>query len=751
MRNVLGIGVGLLLWAAAPAAAEVDSAVLEAQEQRIAAMDKARPSVLAVFSSTGRGGGSGVVISADGFALTNFHVVRPCGNAMKCGMPDGEVYDAVVVGLDPTGDVALIKLFGRDDFPAAEMGDSDAVQVGDWCFAMGNPFLLATDFQPTVTYGIVSGTHRYQYPAGTILEYADCIQTDASINPGNSGGPLFDAEGRLIGINGRGSFEKRGRVNVGVGYAISINQIKNFLGYLHSGRIVDHATLGATVAFDAEGRVVVSDILESSDAFRRGLRYDDEIVSFGGRPITTPNQFKNVLGIYPKGWRVPLSYVREGEQYDIFVRLQGVHRTDELVELTEGRQQRRIPMPIPKPEPKPGDEPEEPEDGEWEDEEEEGDKPEKPEKAPAEEKPAAPEEKQADGNQGGKPGGGPAADRKPAPDSGAQPDSGKEPADEPDQEKPAKDEADADGSKGGESKRDADEKAGKPKPKIERRIQQIPVPKPGDPHRAGRARQAAPMPEIVKKHFEAKRGYANYYFNKLHRDRVLKAWGQKSDFAGLGGAWVLAGRLDTGSEFEMALTNDAVSLSLPKNKLSWDATPELAASPEPRNSGGLFPALHLWRRLALLGADRFGDVSYLGKAPMLGREGLVDVLVGLHAGVECRFFFDPDEGHLLALEFYPAEDVDPCEVYFGGFRELEGRMLPERMEVRHGDAVFAVFELKAFAFGEGELPEASSAEKEQDRREKAEEADGEEEAPEEKQEKPDEDPVPEVPESDGET
>ena len=84
-------------------------------------------------------------------------------------------------------------------------------------------------------------------PAGTLLEYTDCLQTDASINPGNSGGPLFDAEGRLIGINGRGSFEKRGRVNVGVGYAISINQIKNFLGYLHSGRIVDHATLGARV------------------------------------------------------------------------------------------------------------------------------------------------------------------------------------------------------------------------------------------------------------------------------------------------------------------------------------------------------------------------------------------------------------------------------------------------------------------------------------------------------------------------
>ena len=87
--------------------------------------------------------------------------------------------------------------------------------------AMGNPFLLATDFTPTVTFGLVSGVHRYQYPEGKgLLEYTDCIQIDTSINPGNSGGPLFNMNGELIGINGRGSFDKRGRVNSGVGYAI---------------------------------------------------------------------------------------------------------------------------------------------------------------------------------------------------------------------------------------------------------------------------------------------------------------------------------------------------------------------------------------------------------------------------------------------------------------------------------------------------------------------------------------------------
>jgi len=123
-----------------------------------------------------------VVIARDGYALSNFHVVLPCGRALQCGMADGRVYDAVLVSIDPTGDVALIKLFGRDDFPCAELGDSDQVRPGDWVFAMGNPFLLATDMQPTVTYGIVSGVHRYQFPAGTLLEYADCLQIDASIN-----------------------------------------------------------------------------------------------------------------------------------------------------------------------------------------------------------------------------------------------------------------------------------------------------------------------------------------------------------------------------------------------------------------------------------------------------------------------------------------------------------------------------------------------------------------------------------------
>ena len=346
-RNMTGPALLAMLLCSAfaahfAAAAEPDEAVLKAEAARIAAVAKVTPTVVCIFAKEGQGGGSGVLISPEGYALTNFHVTREAGTAMKCGLSDGKLYDAVIVGVDPTGDLAMIQLLGRDDFPAAELGDSDKMQAGDWCFTAGNPFLLATDFHPSIAYGIVSGTHRYQYPDGTLLEYADCIQVDAAINPGNSGGPLFNAQGQLIGINGRGSFEKRGRVNVGVGYAISGNQLHNFIGSLKSGRVVDHATLGATVSTAEDGRVTVSDILENSDAYRRGLRVDDEIVRFAGRDIRSANSLKNIVGIFPKGWRVPLTYRRDGQVFDTMVRLRGVHHEGELAELMEEPQMPRI-------------------------------------------------------------------------------------------------------------------------------------------------------------------------------------------------------------------------------------------------------------------------------------------------------------------------------------------------------------------------------------------------------------------------
>lgn len=592
-RAIPALAVGwALFWPSwARAAAAPPEAVLAAEARRIAVMAKAKDAVVAVFDAAGQGGGSGVVITADGFALTNFHVARPCGNAMKCGMADGRVYDAVIVGLDPTGDIALIRLFGRNDFPYAELGDSDRLRAGDEVFAMGNPFLLTTDFQPTATFGIVSGVHRYQPPDGSLLEYADCIQTDASINPGNSGGPLFDCQGRLVGINGRCSFDKRGRVSVGVGYSVSINQIKNFLGHLRSGRIVDHAELNARAGSDDQGRVVVSEINEDSDAYRRGLRTDDEIVSFGGRPISSPNGFKNVLGIFPEGWRVPLSYRREGKRYDVLVRLAATHSREKLLE--EITERRPHPMPLPKP----------------------GEKPE---------------------------------------------------------------------SKPKEGKRRI-----KVKPSL-------PIPDGILP--ADMLAPRTPIPAIVKKHFEEKHGYANYYFNEHEQERVWNAWKGRADLRGLAGPWTIAGNLEGGAGFRFHLTDANGLLEAPVGDVKWTAGPQFSASLLPEHSGGLLPALYLWRRLALEGPKGFGEFYYQGTAPWAGREGLMDVLVGLYRGVQCRFYFDPGQGRLCGMEMTAGEHADPCEITFSEYHDVDGRSLPGRMEVRLGDEAFGVFKLGQYVF-----------------------------------------------------
>jgi S1-C subfamily serine protease len=631
----LAVCLGLLVaLPAVSAQAEVDPAVLAAQKQRIEAIAKAKNASVSVFAAGGRGGGSGVVITPDGYALTNFHVVKPAGSIMHCSMPDNELYEAVIVGIDPVGDVALIKLLGRDDFPCAELADSDEVKAGDYCFAVGNPFLLATDFQPTVTWGIVSGVHRYQYPAGTLLEYADCIQTDAAINPGNSGGPLFDGQGRLIGINGRGSFEKRGRVNVGVGYAISINQIKNFMGYLRSGRIVDHATLGANMTTDEDGHVVVANILESSDAYRRGLRYGDEVVAFGGRAITTVNGFKNALGIFPKGWRVPLSFRRDGEQYDVYVRLAGVHRDGELIDKIQQPQVQPQPQPKKDDDQTPDDEPEKKQGSKEEDK--------KPQDEDAKEK-------------------------------GPQEDSKDEDAEESDPEK--------------EEKKDETPKI-KPRKIQPGRPRQLPV----NPHGAQEA-----FSKEAKAQYKARRGYANYYFNERNRDRVWKAFTQRGDFAGLGDAWRLDGAV-AGAPIEITLADDAVNGVFPGGPAAIDPRKDLDVQLDPPASGGLLAALHLWHRLLTVGPKSYGDLYYQGTVPLPGRDGLFDSLHGTYNVVESRFLFDPETGELASVEFYPVDHDDPCEVQMSDYREVAGRMMPHRLEVRHGDHLYGVIELKKISF-----------------------------------------------------
>jgi serine protease Do len=313
------------------------SSLLQREAARIETIERITPSVVCVMAASGEGGGSGVLISPDGFAISNYHVTSGSGTFMKCGLSDGKLYDAVIVGIDPTGDVALLKMIGRTDFLAAQPGNSDAVKVGDEVMALGNPFLLASDFTPTVTYGIVSGVRRYQYPANTFLEYTDCIQIDASINPGNSGGPLFDINGYWIGINGRASFEKRGRVNSGAAYAISVNQVLKFVDHLKCGLIVDHGVTEFTVETNTDGEVVVKQISELSEAWRRGLRPQDQILSFAGRIVTSANDLQNILGTFPEGTRVPFRWRNREGVHENTIRLRPLHAFQSAPELPEER------------------------------------------------------------------------------------------------------------------------------------------------------------------------------------------------------------------------------------------------------------------------------------------------------------------------------------------------------------------------------------------------------------------------------
>jgi S1-C subfamily serine protease len=319
-RNV---AAGASLAVAADELGDALAAVRSDEASRVGVFAHAAKAVVCVFSDDQRGGGgSGVVIDPQGYGLTNFHVVQPFVESRRGfgGLSDGRLYPLKVLGIDPGGDIAMFKLEGKQHFDYAPLGDSDTLCVGQWVAAMGNPFMLAEDFSPTVTLGVISGLHRYQEGQGNVLEYADCVQVSTSINPGNSGGPLFDLDGRLIGINGRASFEERGRVNVGLGYAVSINQIKRFMPGLRAGRQLEHGTLGATVR-SAGGELLVSAVQPFSAAERAGVQLGDDLLEVAERRVRTSNDYNNILATLPADWPVTLKLRRNRQPIAVTARL----------------------------------------------------------------------------------------------------------------------------------------------------------------------------------------------------------------------------------------------------------------------------------------------------------------------------------------------------------------------------------------------------------------------------------------------
>ncbi|MDR2762809.1 MAG: trypsin-like peptidase domain-containing protein [Planctomycetaceae bacterium] len=619
-----------------------DSKIFGEQTLADTKLESAFQSTVVIFSadpSGQAGGGSGVVISPDGYAVTNFHVVQPCGPAMKCGMADGKLYDAVVVGLDPVGDLALIKLLGRENFPFSNLADSDNVKVGQTAYSMGNPFLLSLDLNPCVARGIVSGVHRYQFPSGSFLEYTDCIQTDAAVNPGNSGGPLFNESGEIIGINGRCSFEKRGRVNVGIGYAISSNQVKYFLGVLKSGQIVDHAAMNAVVSMDNHNRVKFDDVREISDAYRSGLRYDDELLQFAGRAVDSSNTFKNLVGIFPKGWRLPVT-VRdnENERFKIFVRLSGLHSESELIEMTE----KMIEPPIVKPEFRKLLEEQE-----------------KKRKHALEKDKDKNNDKNKNKNQ----------------------DNNNRNENSDDQKNNQK------------TDKKTDEKT-----EIPEGFQEVEIEIEGKKVKVLQRKQF--ITEAVKPYYEKKKGYANFYFNRFELARVLKKWRNAFD-ANSKTAWKLSGKIRNRVEtFDFTIDDKGIDYKLPIERGFWDVnqmkntdTFLMAATSFyqlPRGSGGLFSALYVFRQLALNDAIEEAEVIYLGTAPIGGNlDKLYDVCLVEHWKInnEIKLYFDPNSGEIAQIEMFADALESPCEILF---QQVDNK---REIEVRCGRAIYGTFVL----------------------------------------------------------
>jgi S1-C subfamily serine protease len=318
----------LLVCIAAPLARAQDApSALELvradEDRRCAALAAVSRTVVCVFEDQRcTVGGAGVLIDSAGYGLTNFHVVAAILDSRRAygGLADGRLYPLRVIGIDPGGDIALFKLEHGGPFEYATFADADQLRVGQWLAALGNPFLLAEDFIPTITLGVVSGLHRYQYGAGNLLEYADCVQVSASINPGNSGGPIVDLAGHVVAIAGRASFEERGRVNVGLAYGVPINQVRRFMPALRAGRMCLHGTLGTTVQLISH-ELIFNAVQEFSPAGRAGIELGDVLLSINSQPVRTPNEFNNAIASLPAGWPVAVGLRRGGQELVVQTRL----------------------------------------------------------------------------------------------------------------------------------------------------------------------------------------------------------------------------------------------------------------------------------------------------------------------------------------------------------------------------------------------------------------------------------------------
>jgi serine protease Do len=268
---------------------------------------------------TRSGLGSGVIIKQEGnriFVITNYHVAGRA-DEISITLYDGRQFVAELCGTDREGDLALLSFIGEGDFPIAELGDSNSLTVGDWVLAVGNPY----GYESTVTQGIISAAHR-SIPMNE-QKYGDYIQTDASINSGNSGGALVNMKGEIIGINTW--IATRTGANIGLGFAIPINKIKDKVDYLIGQNHNEKGWLGVDLHRATESLksqmgleewegVFVYNIYSDSPARTEGIQPGDLIIALNGEAIQEQGDFLEQLSQYHGGDRIKITFIRAGRE-----------------------------------------------------------------------------------------------------------------------------------------------------------------------------------------------------------------------------------------------------------------------------------------------------------------------------------------------------------------------------------------------------------------------------------------------------
>ena len=344
--GAIGAGASLVAFSSMQAPAPVVVNNTEAVNWVTGAAVAASPSVvtLSVTSPTGSGNGSGVMISEDGYALTNSHVVTLGGSTNDVNVTaqawDGRVYEAEVIGTDPTNDIAVIRLMGSEDFQPIQIKDSDGLNVGEPVVAIGAPLGLSS----TVTQGIVSALNRTIQVAssevedgnGSGLRFWDgfsqrpinlqVIQTDAAINPGNSGGALVDQQGRLVGINV--AIATSGSTgNIGVGFAIPANTALRIADEIIEKGFASHGLLGALVTDSvipnssfASGAEIV-ELTPGGAAELAGMQAGDVVVLFDGQRIEGSGELTAAVRAQPAGAEVEIEVLRDGQRLGFQVSL----------------------------------------------------------------------------------------------------------------------------------------------------------------------------------------------------------------------------------------------------------------------------------------------------------------------------------------------------------------------------------------------------------------------------------------------